>query len=175
MLDGVPGGCKANSGKGQSTHVLLETPQADGCSRLTMNEITEIVNPSNRRLKKGDTCTLFNSARGDKRSLIRFIGDEDSCQYQYEILVDLDAGQTLSARAIVRQLFPINVRQVMSRGDFNDPRRGFIHEFLKLVHPTEDYDKYRVNEAINGVFRSTRHSTALKVAAEKEDATPEVE
>ncbi|CAF0861421.1 unnamed protein product [Didymodactylos carnosus] len=114
-----------------------------------------------------------------------------------------DHQSTTTARAIVRQLFPVNVRQEITKDDFKDERRQHIPgkldlislqkencssnvftmqysnindaDLVRLLHSDEQYEKYKINEAINDPFRSCRFAKnqILYVKTEVQDAEEE--
>ncbi|CAF4274063.1 unnamed protein product [Didymodactylos carnosus] len=104
---------------------------------------------------------------------------EQEVNDKYGTLLGIDPGvlrmlkeetQTLTTRAIVRHLFPRNLRDSMKSDDFDDHRRSAIHDYVKLIHSGEIYKKYKINEAINGVFRSSRYAKKQSVTSSKETA-----
>ncbi|CAF1058654.1 unnamed protein product [Didymodactylos carnosus] len=78
------------SAKARNTHCIIETPQADGTVEKTVIVLGQILNPSNRRLKVKDSCSLKHAARHAKRSVINFIGDEETCNHQLELLMEFE-------------------------------------------------------------------------------------
>ncbi|CAF3709174.1 unnamed protein product [Rotaria sp. Silwood1] len=60
---------------------------------------------------------------------------------------------TLTARAIVRHLFPSKSRTM---DDMTDDIRQSILDFVKYCHPNEFFVRGKINEAINGPFRTAK-------------------
>ncbi|CAF1483657.1 unnamed protein product, partial [Rotaria sordida] len=66
------------------THCIVQHPDNEKTRKIV--HMNKIVNPSNRRLKVGDDCTLKGEGRNHTRVKILFCGDLDTCQHQLDII-----------------------------------------------------------------------------------------
>ncbi|CAF4941425.1 unnamed protein product [Rotaria sp. Silwood1] len=71
---------------------------------------------------------------------------------------------TLTARAIVRHLFPSKSRTM---DDMTDDIRQSILDFVKYCHPNEFFVRGKINEAINGPFRTANYAAVKRVLEQK--------
>ncbi|CAF2081436.1 unnamed protein product [Rotaria magnacalcarata] len=136
-----------------SISTLLKHAKASHCivqyrdiekSRKIIN-IDKILNPSNRRLKAGDDCTLKSEGRHHTRVKILFMSDLESCQHQMCIIGDteVESGMELT--------------EISSENDLIDENRRNLSEELKK------------KKVISGVTKLTTNK--LSMSQNKNDKT----
>ncbi|CAF1332771.1 unnamed protein product [Rotaria sordida] len=66
------------------THCIVQHPDNEKTRKIV--HVNKILNPSNRRLKAGDDCTLKGEGRNHTRVKILFCGDLETCEHQLDII-----------------------------------------------------------------------------------------
>ncbi|CAF1561349.1 unnamed protein product, partial [Rotaria magnacalcarata] len=147
-----------------SISTLLKHAKASHCivqyrdiekSRKIIN-IDKILNPSNRRLKAGDDCTLKSEGRHHTRVKILFMSDLESCQHQMCIIGDTEVENGME------------LTEISSENDLIDENRRNLSEELKKKKVNSGVTKLTTNKLS---MSQNKNDKTLHVSKSSEKST----
>ncbi|CAF3544472.1 unnamed protein product [Rotaria socialis] len=153
-IDSTASSISTLSKHAKASHCIVQYRDFDKTRKII--NIDKILNPSNRRFKAGDDCTLKSEGRHHTRVKILFMSDLESCQHQMCIIGDTEVENGMG------------LTENSSKNDLADENRRNLFEELKKKKVNSGATKLTTNKLS---MSQNKNDKTLHVSKSSEKST----